>query len=722
MLKVDQLILKMHFTFAMRAPIIPFMNRVIPCVLMRAGTSRGPFFLREWLPADDTARDEALIGAIGASDLLQVDGVGGGSTLTSKVAIVSKSSQPGCDVDYLFAQVGVGQRSVDTRPNCGNMLSGVAPFAIEQGLVAAQDGETTVRVFNVNTRSRIDVTVLTPGGRVSYDGETGIDGVAGTAAAIRLNFLDAWGAVTGSLFPTGQRIDTIDGIEVTCIDAAMPLVVMRACDLGLTGRERPADLDADLVLLARIEAIRCAAGQAMGLGDVSASVVPKPVIASRGDDANSITSRYFTPRRCHASHAVTGAIGVATAYALPGTVISSDASPAGVCAISVLHPQGRIEIEVEVAGAGREARVQRAALVRTARKILQGELHLPPYVFSNATEGDKPMKLNLGPLHLGSGPSTLIAPAMAAVMAAAAPLAMAWPDKTITIVVPTAAGGGNDAMARTIAQKLGPLLGQTVIIDNRAGANGAIASEFVARAAPDGHTLMFGYIATHAMNPALQKLRYDPVADFAPIGLVGYSPTLMVANASVPVKDVKDLVAQLKAKPDKYTYASAGNGTAPHYAAELFKLSAGVVMLGAPYKGSAPAITDTIGGQTQFMFPSLYTALPHVKGGKLRALAVAGPKRSPLLPDVPTLKEAGVEGVDVQQWYGFFAPAKTPKPIIEQINKALNQVLADKEIVKRMEEHGADVETSTPEKFGELVKSELAKWKAVVQRAKLTAD
>jgi 2-methylaconitate cis-trans-isomerase PrpF/tripartite-type tricarboxylate transporter receptor subunit TctC len=710
------------------------MNRVIPCVLMRAGTSRGPFFLRDWLPADDAARDEALIGAIGASDLLQVDGVGGGSTLTSKVAIVSKSSEPGCDVDYLFAQVGVGQKSVDTRPNCGNMLSGVAPFAIEQGLVDAREGETTVRVFNVNTRSRIDVTVLTPGRRVSYDGETGIDGVAGTAAAIRLNFLDAWGAVTGSVFPTGQRIDTIEGVEVTCIDAAMPLVVMRARDLGLSGREAPADLDADPALLARIESIRRAAGQAMGLGDVSASVVPKPVIASEGDDANSITSRYFTPRRCHASHAVTGAIGVATAYALPGTVISSAASPAGVRAISVLHPQGRIEVEVTIEGVGTDARIQRAALVRTARKILQGELHIPPYVFSKSTVAagpplgdDAPLggrrQRRLGGQHSGDKPmKRLIAPAVAAVMAAAAPLAMAYPDKTITIVVPTAAGGGNDAMARTIAQKLGPLLGQTVIVDNRAGANGAIASEYVARAAPDGHTLMFGYIATHAMNPALQKLRYDPVADFAPIGLVGYSPTLMVANASVPVKDVKDLVAQLRAKPDKYTYASAGNGTAPHYAAELFKLNAGVVMLGAPYKGSAPAISDTIGGQTQFMFPSLFTALPHVKSGKLRALAVAGPKRSPLMPDVPTLKEAGVDGVDVEQWYGFFAPAKTPRPIIEQLNKLLNQVLSDKEVVKRMEEHGADVETSTPEKFGELVNSELARWKGVVQRAKLTAD
>jgi 2-methylaconitate cis-trans-isomerase PrpF/tripartite-type tricarboxylate transporter receptor subunit TctC len=692
------------------------MNRVIPCVLMRAGTSRGPFFLREWLPADDDARDEALIGAIGASDLLQVDGVGGGSTLTSKVAIVSRSLQPDCDVDYLFAQVGVGQKSVDTRPNCGNMLSGVAPFAIEQGLVAAADGETTVRVFNVNTRSRIDVTVLTPGRQVTYVGETGIDGVAGTAAPIRLEFLDAWGSVTGSLFPTGRRIDLIGGLEVSCLDAAMPLVIMRARDLGLTGREAPSELDADRELLERIESVRRAAGEAMGLGDVCDSVVPKPVIASLGDDKDSITSRYFTPRRCHASHAVTGAIGVATAFALPGTVASTEQPTSGDRRIAVLHPQGRIEIDVRVAGVGQEARIQRAALVRTARKILQGELHIPDYVFSRhpspTPEGDKPVK-------------SLIAPLVAAAVsagAAAPAVAQAFPSKTIVIVVPTAAGGGNDAMARTIAQKLGPLLGQTVIVDNRAGANGSIASEFVARATPDGHTLMFGYIATHAMNPALQKLRYDPVADFEPIGLVGYSPTLMVASARAPIKDVKDLIAQLKAKPDKFAYASAGNGTAPHFAAELFKLNAGVEMLGVPYKGAAPAVNDTVGGSTQIMFPSLFTGVSHVKAGRLNALAIAGPKRSALLPNVPTLKEMGVEGVEVQQWYAFFAPAKTPKPVVEQIHKALNQVLGDPEVIKRIEENGADVETSTPEQLGKLVKDELAKWKGVVQKAKLTAD
>src|SRR4051794_23796823 len=283
-------------------------DRTVPCVLMRAGTSRGPFFLRGWLPADETARDEALIGAIGASDLLQLDGVGGGSTLTSKVAIVSGSREPGCDVDYLFAQVGVGQRSVDTRPNCGNMLAGVGPFAIEQGLVTAADGTTTVRVFNVNTRSRIDVTVQTPGRRVTYAGNTRIDGVAGSAAPIRLDFLDAWGAVTGSVFPTGQRIDTIDGTELTCLDAAMPLVVIRAADLGLSGTETPDQLDADPALLRRPEALPRAAGRLIGLWDVSRSVGPKPVLVHPGTDQANVTSRYFTPHRCPAPPALTRTI------------------------------------------------------------------------------------------------------------------------------------------------------------------------------------------------------------------------------------------------------------------------------------------------------------------------------------------------------------------------------------------------------------------------------
>jgi 2-methylaconitate cis-trans-isomerase PrpF/tripartite-type tricarboxylate transporter receptor subunit TctC len=763
---VHQSIEIMHFTEERAAPSIRAMSfaATVPCVLMRAGTSRGPFFLREWLPQDEALRDEVLIGAIGASDHLGLDGVGGGSTLTSKVAIVARSTREDCDVDYLFAQVGVGTRSVDTRPNCGNMLAGVGPFAIEQGLVRADagpHGRTRVRVHNVNTGARIDVTVQTPGGRVRYDGTTRIDGVAGTAAPIQLDFLDAWGAVTGSVFPTGRRIDVIEGLELTCIDAAMPLVILRAADLGVKGTEPPEVLDADAPLLARIEHLRRIAGRAMGLGDVSHSVVPKPVLVSAGDGEHAITSRYFTPRRCHSSHAVTGAIGVAAAFALPGTVASAALQASGPRQVSVLHPQGRIDVAVEIeGGAEGQARITRAALVRTARKILQGELHLPEYVFSrplskplsnpSSSPSSSPFPRPLssppaagpeaGPATCPASPAltpgdealkSILAPALVAAAAAAAattagPAAAqgAYPTKAITIVVPTAAGGGNDAMARTIAQKLGPLLGQTIIIDNRAGANGSIASEFVARATPDGHTLMLGYIATHAMNPALQKLRYDPVADFEPIGLIGYSPTLMVGSTAAPAafKDVRELVAQLKTKPDRYSYASAGNGTAPHYAAELFKLNAGVQMTGIPYKGAAPAVSDTIGGQTQLMFPSFFTALPHVKSGKLRALAVAGPKRHPLLPDVPTLKEAGVDGVDVQQWYGLFAPAKTPKAVIDKLNAALNQVLKDKETEKRIEDHGADVTTSTPAELGALVKSELAKWKAVVQRARLTAD
>ena len=298
----------------------------------------------------------------------------------------------------------------------------------------------------------------------------------------------------------------------------------------------------------------------------------------------------------------------------------------------------------------------------------------------------------------------------------------AYPEKAITIVVPTAAGGANDAMARVIGQAMSAALKQPVIIDNKAGANGAIASEFVMRAAPDGYTLMLGYIATHAMNPALQKLRYDPVKDFEPVGMVGSSATLMVVSPSVKANNAKELVASMKAAPDKTSYASAGNGTAPHFAAEMFKLATGTSMLHVPYKGSAPAVTDTIGGQTQVMFPSLFTAIPYVKGGKLKPIGVAGAKRSPLMPDVPTLKEQGIDNVDVSQWYGIFAPAKTPKPVLEQLNKVLNAALADKTVIKKLEDHGAEVETMSTEQMRTYVAQEQVKWKKVVQAAKLTAD
>ena len=276
-------------------------------------------------------------------------------------------------------------------------------------------------------------------------------------------------------------------------------------------------------------------------------------------------------------------------------------------------------------------------------------------------------------------------------LGASSALAQAWPEKTITIVVPTAAGG-------------------------------AIAAEFVARAPADGYTIMFGYIATHGINPALQKLKYDPVADFEPIGMVAASPTLLVAHNAVPVKNAKELVALVKAKPGTFSYATAGNGTAPHIAGELFKLSAGLDVVSVPYKGSAPAVVDTIAGNTQYMFPSLFTAYPQVKGGKLRALGIAGEKRSSVLPDVPTLAEQGIANVNMSQWYAMFAPAKTPKAVVERLNREMNAVLNDKANAKRIEDQGAEVETGTPEQLKVLVQKEVAHWKSVVSAAKIKAE
>ncbi len=354
------------------------MSKNIPCVLMRGGTSRGPFFLSDWLPSDPAERDRALLAAMGSPHELQIDGLGGGNSLTSKVAIVSRSHLPDCDVDYLFAQVSVERAKVDVSPNCGNMLAAVGPFAIERGLVRARrDGTTRVRIFNINTRSRIDAIIDTPSGCVRYDGDVSIDGVPGTAAPILLSFLDVWGSVTGRVFPTGQRSEIIDGVDVSCVDAAQVMVLIRSACLGLTAAERPEALDGDTELSARLERIRLEAGRRMGLGDVSQGVLPKPVLVAPGPRAGTVLSRYFTPHRCHRSHAATGAIGVAAMSVLPGTVISAAPSCPGTHHVAVLHPAGKIDVQVEATQQHGQLNLQSASLVRTARKILEGTLFLP---------------------------------------------------------------------------------------------------------------------------------------------------------------------------------------------------------------------------------------------------------------------------------------------------------------------------------------------------------
>lgn len=306
--------------------------------------------------------------------------------------------------------------------------------------------------------------------------------------------------------------------------------------------------------------------------------------------------------------------------------------------------------------------------------------------------------------------STLCAAALCLVLGSPAAQAE-FPERAITMVVPTAAGGGNDTLARVIGQKMGELLGQTVIVVNKPGAQGAIAADYVARQPADGYTLMLGYIGTHGINPALQKLNYDPVRDFTAIGMVADSPTLMVVSSSIGVQDVPGLLKYGQAHPDGLSYASAGPGTAPAVAGELFNRATGAAMLEIPYKGSAPAMTDTLAGVTQVMFPSLFSAYPHLKSGKIRALGVAGARRAKVLPDMPTLAELGVQGVDVAQWYAVFAPANADPQVVAKLNTALNGALNDPAVAAKIDDQGAEVRTSTPAELAAFVREDAVKWK-----------
>jgi hypothetical protein len=340
----------------------------IPCVMMRGGTSKGPFFLARDLPADPAARDAMLIEIMGAGHPLQIDGIGGGNPLTSKVAIVGPASRDGADVDYLFAQVKVDERLVDTAPNCGNMLSAVGPFAIASGLVRAVPDETTVRVHNVNTGTIIEARIGTPGGDLRFQGDVAIDGVPGTAAPVYLAFREAIGAKTGQLLPTGAPLERINDVPVSLIDGATPVMIVRAETFGFTGREPAAVFDTDADFKARLEELRLIAGTRMGLGDVSGSVLPKPVLIGSPAGPGDLSVRYFTPHTCHTALATTGAVTLALAATLPDSIVGSALPEFRGGDLVWEHPTGAMGARVERGRDGSPA----VFVMRTCRRLFEG--------------------------------------------------------------------------------------------------------------------------------------------------------------------------------------------------------------------------------------------------------------------------------------------------------------------------------------------------------------
>lgn len=345
------------------------MSDGVRAMWMRGGTSKGGYFLADDLPAD---RDAFLLRAMGSPDPRQIDGMGGADPLTSKVAVVRRSARPDADVDYLFLQVFVDQALVTDAQNCGNILAGIGPFAIERGLLPAQDGRTDVRIFMENTGQLAIATVETPGGVVRYDGDARIDGVPGTAAPVPVVFADTAGSSCGALLPTGRAVDVIDGVACTLIDSGMPCVVMAASDLGVTGRESPADLEGDADLRARVEAIRLKAGPMMNLGDVRDKSVPKMTLVSAPESGGAIMTRTFIPHRCHKAIGVLGAVSVATACLLPdGPAAKLARIPDGEEKhLSVEHPTGKMTVVATMHG----QEVARAAVLRTARKLFDGRI------------------------------------------------------------------------------------------------------------------------------------------------------------------------------------------------------------------------------------------------------------------------------------------------------------------------------------------------------------
>lgn len=356
-------------------------QQAIPCYIMRGGTSKGLYFLAQDLPAEPAERDQVLLRLMGSPDERQIDGLGGAHPLTSKVAIVSKSSRADADVDYLFLQVVVDKAEVSDAQNCGNLLAGVGPFAIEKHLITASEPYTDVRIHMLNTGANAVARIQTPQGQVNYQGDAAIDGVPGTAAPILLDFLDIAGSSCGALFPTGKAQDVILDVPVTCIDNGMPVVLLNAESFGLSGAESPAELEANQALKSKIEAIRLQAGKLMNLGDVSKKTVPKMSLISPALQGGLINTRTFIPHRVHEAIGVLGSVSVATACVLQGTVAADLIKQSfndGTISIEVEHPTGQFVVEMEVSGSRdiTQFTVQRAALLRTARLLMRGEAML----------------------------------------------------------------------------------------------------------------------------------------------------------------------------------------------------------------------------------------------------------------------------------------------------------------------------------------------------------
>ncbi len=347
------------------------MSKGIPCMWMRGGTSKGGFFLADDLPGDGATRDAALLRIMGSPDIRQIDGMGGADPLTSKIAVVSTSARDGVDVDYLFLQAFVDQPIVTDAQNCGNMLAGVGPFAIERGLVATQDSETRVTIYMENTGQTAVSTVQTPGGRVSYIGTAQIDGVPGRSAPVPIEFRDTAGSSCGALLPTGNAVDTVNSIDVTMIDNGMPVVVIRAADLGISGEEPPETLEANTELREQLEALRLACGPLMNLGDVREKSVPKMTMVSKPRAGGAIDTRTFIPHRCHKTIGVLGAVSVATACLLensPAAELANTGS-GSTREMQIEHPSGEMTV---VATLDDRRLVTSAAILRTARKLMDG--------------------------------------------------------------------------------------------------------------------------------------------------------------------------------------------------------------------------------------------------------------------------------------------------------------------------------------------------------------